>query len=372
MKITDLKLKINEYESRMKAITEGELSDELRTEFDGLVAKRDAARQDLKRAEAAEAINLEEVKRDVAPIEKSKIDKWADSFKRYVTEGVIDSEFRGENGGLIVPLELRADPLLTSTTAAIVNKTVGPVSVKAPAGLEWLQAMGATFDENLNGNYVLPSIASVTVGFVTEGGDSSTVSVAPAGNTLAARLLGGNQTISRQMLAQSNPDILAGVLKVIDLAMGEAIVKDAFTQTATDLTTARLQSTVVVAPDYTKMLQLDSSIAVAQLNPVFVMSKQAKNYLKQSNAGSANIKFAIADDDTLAGIPVFAHPSLTANRFYLIDAMDLHVGFWGQPELIVDQFTSKKSGKIEFQVLRQVDCGYANPASGVYYDSSTF
>lgn len=375
MKINDLKLKINEYEVRMKAISEtAEMTDELRQEFDGLVTKRDVARADLKRAESAEAINLQEAKEETREEGATSIvDKWVNAFRTYAIKGDVAEEFRGTQGGLRIPAELlRYDPLLASSNTAIINKTVGATSVKTPAGFDWLRAMGATFDENLTGNYVLPSIATVTAGFVTEGGDTSTFSVAPANITLAPRALGGNQSISKLALQQTNPDLLAGIIKVINFAVEEAVVKDAFTQAAADLTTARLQSTVVVAPDYAKMLALDSSIGVSMLRPVYVMSKAAKNYLKQVNAGSAGIKFVIGDDDTINGIPVFAHPSLPANRFFLLDANDLHIGMWGAPELIIDNFSQKRSLRLEFQIQAMCDTGYANPASGVYYDSSTF
>jgi hypothetical protein len=367
-KVNDLMIKRGEVLSQYDTIKNDETKLVERKAFLDQVEAIDAQIDEIERGEK---LTSKYAKTEVGT-DKSLGLRWVEAFKEYATRGVIADEFKSENNGMKFPInELRYDPLLASSNTGIINKTVGAPSVKTPAGLDWIRVMGSVIDENLNGNYILPSIATVTAGFVTEGGDTSTFTVAPANITLAPRPLGGNQSISKLVLSQTNPEILAGIFKVMNFAVEEAVVKDAFTQAATDLTTARLQSAVVVAPDYAKVLALDSSISVSMLNPVYVMSKAAKNYLKQVNAGGANIKFVIGDDNTINDIPVFAHPSLTANRIFLLDANDLHVGFWGQPELIIDNLTQKKSLRIEFQIQAQCDTGYANPASGVYYDCST-
>lgn len=301
---------------------------------------------------------------------------WADEFRKYLKRGYFENdEFRGANGGMIVPrevtdfaLEQRANPIKTSTDAGMIPKTISPYSIKTPAGLDWLRSMGATFDEDLVGNYALTSIANVTVGFVDEGSDASTASPDPSSNTLTPRLLGGEAQISRHALRQTNPKLFDGVLDVINRGIGETIATDAMTQLASDIGTNRLQSTVVVAPSYDKMLDFDSSISVSQLNPIYIMSKAGKNYLRKTLKAAATS--FVVEDNEIDGTPVFDHPSLTANRFFYADANDIHVGFWGPPEIIIDNITN--SGKITVKVVQLCDTGYANKATAVYYDSSTF
>ena len=366
-KIIDLKSERAALVDQMAELVKNDaMTEEQRAEWTGNDTKVKEISTEIETLERQEELNkmtVRKMENNIEKTNKSIADKWAESFKRYVTDGAIESEFRGANGGMVIPMELRADPLLTTSNTDIVNKTVAPVSVKTPAGLDWLRSMGATFDENLNGNYVLPSIATVSVGFVGEGNDTSTANVVPANITLTGdRMLGGNQSVSRQLLAQSNPDILAGVLKVIDRAMGTEIAKDALVQAAADAPT-RISAKNTTSLTIDHLLAADTSINVELLNPIMVTTKAVKNYLRKLNVAGAGINFALGADGTCLDYPVFDHPSITANRIFLMDANDLHIGFYGPQELIVDHFTSKKSGKIEFQVLQLVDCGYANPAS---------
>jgi HK97 family phage major capsid protein len=371
MKINELTEKRSNIISQIDTLLAEELNDEKRAQVASLEKEYEKLGNDIetlkKQAERSKTHNVSVVTESTN--DKSLGERWVDAFKTYAQTGVIVSEFRGTQNGMVVPNELRTDPILTTTNTGIINKTVAPLSVKVPAGLEWLRAQGVTFDENLNGNYPLPSLSAVTVGFVAEGSDTPSATVDTPTNTLAVRLLGANQVISRQTLAQTNADILKGILNGIDLKMGAEIARDAYVQIKTDFAQCK-QAAAMLAPDYARMLALDSSIKVSMVNPVYAMSKSTKNYLKQVNAGGASIKFVIDDNDTINGIPVFAHPDISTNSIFLYDAPDLHVGFWGPSEIIVDNFTSKKSGKIEYQVLRQVDSGYANPMSLCWYDCS--
>lgn len=374
--MNEIKSKIREIRENMKSLNDEALKEkrdftpEEQSKYDILKEELIKNEKILERMLEAEELNkrmaMEDIKNEKR--EESLTNRWLDAFIDYATKGIISEEFRGYNGGILVPKELRADPILTTTNTGIINKTIGPVSVKTPSGLEWLRSIGVTFDEGLTGNYVLPSVATVSVGFVGEGNDTSTANVTPASVTLAARTVGGNQTISRQTLAQTNPEILASVLDVIDRAIGTEIVKDCFVQAEADAT-GRKATMNASSATYNTILNIDSSINVELQRPVIVMSKKTANYFKVLNVGSAGIRFAIENGE-MNGYPVYTHPSLPDNKIWLFDATDMHVGFWGNKELIIDQYSSKKSGKIEFQVLQLCDTGYANPASIVIADVS--
>jgi len=373
MKLNDLKLKRNELSEELRSYAKVEtITDEVRNRIDAIADEIKALDADIKRMELIEKANILEIERS-NEIEKeedkrSYLDRWVEALRNFSMNKSFDDEFRGQNGGLIIPEELRADPWLSSSNTDIINKTVGAPTVKTAGGLEWLRQWGFTFDEGLTGNYVLPSISSATVGYAGEGYDTSTAAILISDVVLAPRTLGAYFGVSRQFLNQTNDNLLAGMLQKIDFAMGEKIIEDLFTQIAADHPT-RVSTINTSSLSFNNILNMDASITVSMQRPAYFMNKKTANYLKKLNIGSDGIKYALENGE-LNGIPVAIHPNIADNKIYLLDAVDGHIGFWGGRELIIDQYTAKKSGKIEYQVLQLNDNGFASPQSVVIADVS--
>lgn len=362
MKINDLKTKINEYEVRMKAISEtAEMTDDLRAEFDALVIKRDVARQDLKRMEAAETVNLEEAKRDFEPVERNE-KPIAVQFRDWLKDAV--------EGKAASRFELRAEPILTSTTSAIVNKTVAnSLDILTSPGEAFLRSLGVTFYEGLTGNLVLPSMAEDLATFVAEDASAAAASMAPEALTLAARRVTHYQSVTRELLAQTNPAIFQGIMQNLYNGVYAAIANDwADTIESDGATQIKVTGTTVT---YQNLCDMEASIGGLSIGAAkYVTTPTGKAFLKGLNAGSAGIKFAWADDNTIAGYPAFAAPCVNANRVYFGDFSRTNVALWGPMEIIVDPYSDAKKGEIRLTIVALADTGVSNKRALAILDAS--
>lgn len=358
MKINDLKSKINEYEVRMKAISEtADMTDELRQEFDGLVAKRDSARADLKRAEAAEAINLQEAAREVEePVAERNI---LSDLQSYFRTGVVPEEFRGQNGGFMLRGVLK-----TTTDSGIINKTVeDSLSIaKSPAEMV-LSDLGVTRYADLNGQFVCPSMPQLSASFKTETTALADASGTPASLTLTPRRLGAYNIVTKETLASTNPSIWNGIVQDLKDAWYRAVLADLCDQIQTDAIDA---STTIAGATlaYADLVQLQANVPYEMAKPAYLTTPATAAFLKKT-ATIASVAGPIWEGPvmkgTVDGLPAFASALANTDTLIYADFAQAVVAEFGNGiEVIVNPYTYDLEGELKVSVFGLVDTGFKN------------
>ncbi|HOQ81033.1 MAG TPA: phage major capsid protein, partial [Candidatus Cloacimonadota bacterium] len=322
------------------------MTDDLRAEFDALVIKRDVARQDLKRMEAAETVNLEEAKRDFEPVERNE-KPIAVQFRDWLKDAV--------EGKASTKFEFRAEPILSTTQTAIINKTVAnSLDILTSPGEAFLRGLGVSFYTGLNGQLVLPSMAQDTGVFMLETSTAEAASMTPEALTLAPRRVTHYQTVTRELLSQTNPAIFQGIMQNLYNGVYNAVANDwADTIESDGATQIKVTGTTIT---YQNLCDMEASIGGLSIGAAkYVTTPTGKAFLKGLNAGNAGIKFAWADDNTIAGYPAFAAPCVNANRVYFGDFSRTNVAQWGDLEIIVDPYTDAKKGQIILTIVGLFD-----------------
>jgi hypothetical protein len=359
---------------QMEALVSAEMTDEQRSAYDSLAEQVAKVDEDITRYEKMNSIKekgsvtiLKDTKKDDEEV------NFLRAFSEYYTDNRLSSEFRAKDGGILIPKSIyRADPLLTTTNTAIINKTVGALNIKMTPGESFVRALGVNILTGLNGNFVLPSAPEVTAGFVSENGDVSTGSFAPANVTLAPRGVGVSQTWTREYASQINPDIAGTMIQAMLNAVWVEVAKDLFVQIKADAAVSQ-KGHVGGSLSYSTLLGMEASIGYMMARPAFVMGRALKGYLRGLNASSAGIKFTWTDDNAIAGYPAFSESVVPSTNVFFGDFADAYVGQWEDLSLILDPYTYAASRKVKATVNGLFDSGYANPKGLCWIaDASTY
>jgi len=363
-KINDIKAEIAEYSERMLEITNvEELNEELRSEFTELEEKRNLARTDLGMAEQAERLAAEEASRSLNVEPQNEDVTMIEAFRNYVNTGVIDSEHAGPNGGFM----FRADPLLTTTEAGVIEKQIAPTSIVKSHGLELANALGVNVMVGLNGTVELPNMAQLDASVVAEGAAYVTGGAAPAVIEMKGRTFGNSQGFSKQFLYTASPDLVTKIVADMQAANERKIMADLFDNFGVDALDASIASTAT-GLTYGDMVSL-KAIDYAIGNTAFVTTTALRAYLEQKNASGAGIKF-IWDNGVVAGEPAVASAAANTNAAYFGDWSQAVVGIWGT-EVIVDPYTLKKAGKVELAVNTYADTAIQNYRAFKWFDDAS-
>jgi hypothetical protein len=285
------------------------------------------------------------------------------AFAEYRSGGTLSTEFRGQAGGIVIPeMIYRADPLLTTTNANIINKTVGSINLKLTPARQFMNDLGITRYENLSSNFVLPSASQVTADFVSENADVSTGSFAPANITLAPRALGVTQSHTAEFSTTTNPDILSASMQAMFNSLDYRIAQDVFAQIMVDAP-ARVQSHVGGTLSQASFLAMEASLGFGPNK--FVTTNSIKGYLKAMEVGTG-IRSLWGVDNTVEGYNAYSELVVPADKMFMGNFADAAVGIFGAPELILDPYTSAKSRKVLATLNVLCDTGYANPEGIVW------
>lgn len=373
MKKIDLQEKMNSVYAEMETLTNGEdmtedqvtKYEELKTEYEGL-KKKVAILEDKEKYAASVPVTV-----TVKDEEKDEFTSYAEAFQSFIKSGgkEIPSEYKSAKGGLIVPSFLYADPILKSTNTDVVNKTVAnELKVRTPASQQFLQDLGVSIYPNLNGDFVVPSSASITAGFVAEGGDVSTANTTLNDLKLTSRAVGAHQTFGQEWMANTNPAIMARMIQLLVDGVWDAVAADLFTQILSDAAT-RVGTETASGLSYGDLVNMDASVVGMTENAAYVTTKSIKSYLQQLNSSSAGIKFAWSDDNTIAGVTAKAHSKVSSGDvFYSANWADAAIGQWGGIDLLVDPYTYGNSGKVKVVARALFDTGCALPESFTIYE----
>jgi HK97 family phage major capsid protein len=254
--------------------------------------------------------------------------------------------------------ELRADPLLSTTNTAIINKTVAPnVDIVTSPGEAFLRTLGVTFYDGLTGNFVLPSMDEDSATFPGEDASAASANMTPTSITLAGRRLTHTQSISVETLNQTNAGVYNSILQNLNNGIWKAVVADLFDQIDVDAATQK-SAFGGTTLDYAKIVQQEASLGGFVGSNAYVTTPSVKAFLKKT-AGLTN-QDAIWSDNEVNGYPAFSAPQVNAGTIYFGDWTKAVVGSFQGIQLIVDPYTDAKKGLINLTVIGMFDTGCAN------------
>ena len=365
-KINELKEERAQLIAEMEEITSAEeLTEEQRSQFDELESKIETINKDIERAEKQETYNKLIVAQtsDTKKTEERKEFNLGVEFRDFLKDAV-----EGKRRTFILPPEAiyRADPVVTTTNTAIINKQVmDGVSVMQSPGEAFLRKLGVSFYEGLNGNFVVPTQAEALASFPGEDTAVSSAGLDPGSLTLAARRLGHSNMFSKEFLAQTNPGLYAGLVQVLVDGIWSAVVYDLFDQLETDVTDAST-SQAGTSLAFGDCVSLEANVPYGLRKPAYVTTPAVASYLKQT-AKLANQdapwQGPINDGGFLNGLPAYGVSGANTNIVYYGDWSQAAIGTWGGIEILVDPYSEGSEGNIKLVAHLLVDTGAANSAA---------
>jgi len=348
--LKDLKAERSQFITRMEEITGQDMTDKLRSEWDGLNEKVEGLSKDIERLEKQEELNKRMVNSNTVE-EKEESKSLGAQFRDFLIDAV-------ERGGTS-KFSLRADPILSSTTTAVINKEVNnSVDILVSPGEAFLRELGVTFYPGLVGNFVIPAMAEDLATFPGEDASAASADMTPEALTLAARRLTHFQGVTRETLAQTNPAIYNGIVQNLVNGFWKAVANDLFDTLEADAATqiGGFGGGPVV---YRDLVNMEASIGGLSVNtPAYVTTPAVKAYLKQTVESTYGKNIWM--DEEINGYKAYGVPAANTDKIYFGDWSRTAVGSWGNLEIIVDPYTKAKQGEIVLTIVGLVDTGCFN------------
>lgn len=363
-KINELKSERAELISKMETISNSEtLTDELRAEWTGLDTQIKQIDSDIALAERQEELNKINAKKNMETTEARDNQPVAVQFRDWL-KGVIESNNPTSKS-------FRVNPMLSTSNSNILNKTVEGVDTLYTPGEAFLRQLGVTIWTGLNGQVILPTMGEHTASYITEANCGGDASLNIANNSIAPRRISASQIVTRELLAQTNPDVYQSILNNLTASIWAGVVADAFDVLDADASTQIVTSTAT-ALTYAQMLQLEASLGSYALgSPAYVTSPTNKASLK-GLASVSNVAGPAWVGNEMNGYPAYAHTASNGDKVYFGDWSKFVVGQWGDLEIIVDPYTYARYGEIQLTVLGMFDSGTANKAAFAILDPSIY
>ena len=354
-KINDLKVERADVVSQMEVIANGEsLNDEQRASWNQYDEKVRSIDAEIAMLERQEILNLNNVK----PMEIKEQKSLGVQFRDFLSGAM-------NNSG---PTSFRVEPMLSTDNTDLNNKTVATPDLLTAPGEAFLRSLGITFYTGLNGQLVLPRMSQQNAEFIAEGTCDGDASLNFGDVTLAPRRVTAYQTVSREFLAQTNPEIYNTLLQELINGLWGAVAYDVFDTLESDGAT-RITATGTTAT-YQDILNLEASIGDWNLsNMAYVTTPSGKAFFKGLDVGSDGIKYAW-DNSEMNGYSAYGVNAANANKVYFGDWSKEVVGQWGGIEIIVDPYSYATCGKIRLTVLGLFDTALANPPAFAILDAS--
>jgi HK97 family phage major capsid protein len=358
-KINDLQSERSEIIEKMEGIATGEnLTEEQRSEWTGFDSRIQAIDEEISLLQRQEELNKSKItiKNMETPQEKKAIGV---EFREFL-EGAING-----NG----KREFRVDPILSTSQAGVINKTVAnSLDILTSPGEAFLRKLGVTFYTDLQGNFVIPAVAEDTAAFPGEYVAGADASMNLEALTLAARRVTHSQSITKETLLQTNPAIYSGIVqnlvdgiwKAVTYDWADTIESDAATQITATGTTAT----------YGDLLNLEASIGGLNIGQGAYVTTPIGKALFSQMATVSSVAGPVWNNGMINGYPAYAAPAVNANRVYFGDFSRTAVGMWGPIEIIVDNVTKAKEGAIVLTALALVDTGVYNKRAIAILDAS--
>ena len=370
--INDLKAKANDILDEMREIVEKSI-DEGRTktpkekiQYNELDRELKEVQNKIKKAEEREKLNQLALEGNDYEFANTSFNKGTKSyFRNFLNETLESGREQKYN------LSLRADPILTTTDSDMINKTVEATDVLYSPTEELLKVLGVKMYNNVNGNLVLPRLTQDTATWPGEDASAASADMAPDSNTLSATRVTHYQSITREALAQTNPELINTIIDNLYNGIWNAVAAKLFDEIDTDCASQLCDTSGTVS--FSDIVNLEASLGSYNLKyPAYVMKPETKAYLKKTAA--LTNQEAIWKENKVNEYKAFATPYSNTERIYFGDWDKTVVASFGPGiEIIVDPYSDAKRGLITITAIGLFDCGVANKnAFSIISDASTF
>lgn len=270
-------------------------------------------------------------------------------------------------------VELRVEPMLSTSNTDILTKTVENIDVMYSPSEELLKNLGVRMiNAQGMGNVVVPNMGESTASYVNETSSSSDASMnvenivlTPTGNRVTI-----TQGITYETLKQTT-----NLTQTIGNALYESIWKAAaeklFDNIDTDATT-QVKTITGATLSFNDIVMMEASLGRYNLTrPAYVMAPETKAFCKKTAA--LTNQEAIWKNNVVNEYPAFATPAVNGERIYMGDWTKVAVATWGPVQIIIDPFTHAREGIIECTAIAFIDSGIQNKrAFCIISDASTF
>jgi HK97 family phage major capsid protein len=352
-KINELNAERAELIAKMEAITNSEsLTDELRSEYSGYDTNVKQIDNDITLAKRQEELN----KQKVATMETGTVESEVNKEKKHI--GVAFREWLVDAVENDKKTTFRADPIISSTDSAIIEKTVaaGIDILKSPAEA-YVRSLGVQFYTGLKNQLVLPRMAEDTAAFPGENTGAASAGLSTSSLTLAPRRVSHTQSISKETLSEVNPALYTSILQNLLDGVWNCVTNDLFDTAQTDTVGQRQTAGIT----YATIAGLEASLGYTNIGSLnFVTTPGNKATLKTTARMTAQSPIW-GDDNTVLGYPASACPGANATMMYLGDFSKLVVAQWGGIEIVVDPYKDAAKGLINLTVIGMFDTGCYQP-----------
>lgn len=290
------------------------------------------------------------------------------------------------NGVAIPTIALRAISGQNVTTAADGGNLVQDDPVMFYEALYAnlvLQKLGVKFLSGLKGNLPLVGLGAYSGGWVGEDFTATVQKFSTSKKSLTPKGIVAKTAFTRQLLAQSSPDVESLVRTNLALAMAQTLQSGALAGATNGptglLATSGVNSIVMgtngAIPSFDKLVDMETAIAVDNVagdlkfltNPK-VRGKMRK-ILEASAAGSDKLWMK---DNTVLGYEALTTTTMpsdltkgTADGICSAAVLgkwdEMIVGMWGGLDIVVDPYSAKESGEIEVLNYQLADSGVVRP-----------
>jgi len=254
---------------------------------------------------------------------------------------------KASHGGILVPLsafEARANDATSGAkligTDHLADQYIGPLRNSL-----LVKQLGVRTLSGLVGNVDIPKAgASLSVGWVGDGGSVPDSSKTFVSVTLSPKHVGGVTEMSRQLIMQSAPAIEALVRDDLSYAIAAAVDAAIIAGTGANnqpqgiIGRAGVQTAVIPAT-WADVLDREQLLRAANVNPggwytTTAVQTALRKVLKSNVAGAEYI----ADATHIGDLPSASSNAAPANTAILGDWSQVMVGQWGAVELLVNPF----------------------------------
>lgn len=265
-----------------------------------------------------------------------------------------------------LPIQLREDPITTTTNTDIINKWVAPIiDERFPYETLLLDLGIKRYDRNINANIVVPRLSESMATFVQETESAVSADISTNSVTMYATRVSLTQGITLETTAQTTDYYSNILLNLVD-GLYKAVAFQFFSRVKNQVLLSSTSGTVTLKT----LANMEASLGYVNLvNPKYVCSPQVKATFK-STAGLPYSQFPICVKNIVNEYPLISTPAVLG-----VGNEDLHYGDfvffgdwnkgtaiaqWNGIDIIVDPYTDAKKGIVNLTAIGMFDCAVVN------------